>query len=88
MTDQTFPPFELPKTEMPKKRRGRKPRTDKKRDLTPAQKRSVSEHGHAEGILMPDSPAPEFITSLIKMLDSMHRDNAIDIVKLLTRIYA
>ena len=90
MTDQTFPPFELPKTEMPKKRRGPKPGAKKRA-------KSVFEQGinqrHAkESIAKLEAPIeanqPEFITSLIKVLDGMPRDIAIAIVQLLTRIYA
>ena len=90
MTDQTFPPFELPKTETPKKRRGPKPGAKKR--VKSVFEQGINQRHTKESIAKLEAPIeanqPEFITSLIKVLDSMHRDNAIAIVKLLTRIYA
>ena len=91
MTDQTFPPFELPKPEAPKKRRGPKPG---------AKKRAIPFTGinQRSSVKFPDGTIPEpvvtkihdnnVLLSIVAVLDALDRHVARDVVKVLARIYA
>ena len=91
MTDQTFPPFDLPKTETPKKRRGPKPGAKKRA-------KSVFEQGinqrHTKESIAKLEPAVtkihdnNVLLSIVAVLDALDRHVARDVVKVLARIYA
>ena len=88
MTDQTFPPFELPKPEAPKKRRGPKPGKKRAIPFTGINQRSSAKF--TDGTIpfaVAAEPDTTVILAMVKILDALDRNRASEVMKVLARIY-